>query len=206
MTNAFPRTPLLESGAPATPLALFERWYDDAVVAGLALPNAMALATVGADGRPAARVVLLKGIEDGGFVFYTNYESRKGRELAAHAHAALVFHWAPLERQVRVEGRVERVSAAASDAYFTTRPLGSRHSAIASPQSTVVADRAWLEAESRAVAQRHPDAPPRPAHWGGYRVSPDTIEFWQGRSDRLHDRLAYRRQGDNAWLIERLAP
>lgn len=206
MTTAFPRTPLLESGAPAEPLALFQRWYDDAVVAGLALPNAMALATVGADGRPAARVVLLKGIEDGGFVFYTNYDSRKGREIAAHAHAALVFHWAPLERQVRVEGRVERVSAAASDAYFGTRPLGSRHSAIASPQSTVVPDRAWLEAESRAVAQCHPDAPPRPAHWGGYRLSPDTIEFWQGRSDRLHDRLAYRRQGGNAWLIERLAP
>ena len=206
MASTRPPLPLLERDAPAEPLPLVERWLDDAVIAGLALPNAMALATVGADGRPAARVVLLKGIEDGGFVFYTNYESRKGRELAAHAYAALVFHWAPLERQVRIEGRVERVSAAASDAYFATRPLGSRHSAIASPQSTVVPDRAWLEAESRAVAQRHPDTPPRPAHWGGYRVSPDTIEFWQGRSDRLHDRLAYRRQGGNAWLIERLAP
>ena len=206
MTGAFPRTPLLESDAPAEPLQLFERWYDDAVIAGLALPNAMALATVSAAGRPAARVVLLKGIEDGGFVFYTNYESRKGRELAAHAHAALALHWAPLERQVRVEGSVQQVSAAASDAYFATRPLGSRHSAIASPQSSVVPDRAWLEAEARAVARRHPDAPPRPPHWGGYRVNPDSIEFWQGRSDRLHDRLAYRRQPDGGWLMTRLAP
>ncbi len=206
MTSAIPRTPLLESDAPAEPLRLFERWYDDAVIAGLALPNAMALATVGADGRPAARVVLLKGIEDGGFVFYTNYESRKGRDLAAHAHAALVFHWAPLERQVRVEGAVQGMSAAASDAYFATRPVGSRHSAIASPQSAVVPDRAWLEAEARAVAQRHPHDPPRPPHWGGYRVNPDAIEFWQGRSDRLHDRLVYRRQPDGRWLMSRLAP
>jgi pyridoxamine 5'-phosphate oxidase len=196
---------LLEHEAPAEPLPLFERWYDDAVVAGLALPNAMTLATVGVDGRPGARVVLLKGIEDGGFVFYTNYESRKGRELARHAHAALVFHWAPLERQVRIEGDVTMLDAAASDAYFATRPLGSRHSALASPQSQVVPDRHWLEAQARSVAQRYPDHPPRPPHWGGYRVVPQAIEFWQGRSDRLHDRLVYRRR-DGTWTRERLAP
>ena len=206
MTTASHRVPLLESAAPADPIVLFERWYDDAVVAGLALPNAMTLATADASGHPAARMVLLKGVEDGGFVFYTNYDSRKGRELAAHAYAALVFHWAQLERQVRIEGAVERVSARASDSYFASRPLGSRHSAIASPQSAVVPDRAWLERESEAVARRYPEDPPRPPHWGGYRVSPEAIEFWQGRSDRLHDRLAYRRQPGNTWLIERLAP
>jgi pyridoxamine 5'-phosphate oxidase len=197
---------LLEHEAPDVPLPLFEQWHDDAVVAGLALPNAMTLATVGADGRPGARVVLLKGIEDGGFVFYTNYESRKGHDLAHRAHAALVFHWAPLERQVRIEGRVEPVSAEASDAYFASRPVGSRQSALASPQSQVVPDRHWLEAQARAVAQRYPDDPPRPPHWGGYRVIPQAIEFWQGRSDRLHDRLVYRQQPDGSWPRERLAP
>jgi pyridoxamine 5'-phosphate oxidase len=206
MTSTFPRVPLLESDAPADPIALFERWYDAAVVAGLALPNAMTLATADAAGRPAARVVLLKGIEDGGFVFYTNYESRKGRELAAQAHAALVFHWAQLERQVRIEGAVERMSEEASDGYFASRPLGSRHSALASPQSSVVPDRAWLEREAMAVARRYPQEPPRPPHWGGYRVTPTMIEFWQGRSDRMHDRLAYRRQPGGEWLVKRLAP
>jgi pyridoxamine 5'-phosphate oxidase len=206
MTSVFPRVPLIESAAPADPLLLFERWYDDAVVSGLALPNAMTLATADANGRPAARMVLLKGIEDGGFVFYTNYESRKARELAAQPHAALVFHWAQLERQVRIEGAVDRVSARDSDSYFASRPLGSRHSAVASPQSSVVADRAWLERESEAVARRYPQDPPRPPYWGGYRVTADLIEFWQGRSDRLHDRLAYRRHSDGTWLMERLAP
>ena len=206
MANTFPRTPLLESAAPNDPYVLFQRWYDDAIVAGLALPNAMTLATVGAAGRPAARTVLLKGIEDGGFVFYTNYESRKGAELAAHPYAALVFHWAPLERQVRVEGAVERVSEETSDAYFATRPLGSRHSAMASPQSKVIPDRAWLEAEAEAVARRYGEQIPRPPHWGGYRVLADLIEFWQGRGDRLHDRLNYRRQRPGAWVRERLAP
>ena len=206
MSTPFPRTPLLESEVPADPYALFQRWYDDAVIAGIALPNAMTLATVSASGRPAARMVLLKGIEDGGFVFYTNYDSRKGRELAAHPHAALVFHWAALERQVRVEGRVERVSAETSDAYFATRPLGSRYSAVASPQSEVVPDRAWLEARAAEVAQRYGENVTRPPHWGGFRVLPDLIEFWQGRSDRLHDRLNFRRVSADKWLMERLAP
>ncbi|MPZ47292.1 MAG: pyridoxamine 5'-phosphate oxidase [Betaproteobacteria bacterium] len=204
--NPIPRAPLEESTAPADPYVLFQRWYDDAVVAGLALPNAMTLATVGAEGRPAARMVLLKGIEDSGFVFYTNYESRKGRELTAHPSAALVLHWAPLERQVRIEGSVERVSEESSTAYFATRPLGSRYSATASPQSSVIPDRAWLEEEAASVARRYGENMPRPPHWGGYRVRPDMIEFWQGRSDRLHDRLSYRRRTDNAWLMERLAP
>jgi len=206
MANPFPRTPLDETAAPAEPHVLFERWYDDAVVAGLALPNAMTLATVGADGRPAARMVLLKGVEDGSFVFYTNYESRKGRELTARPYAALVFHWAPLERQVRIEGHVGRVSEESSTAYFATRPLGSRYSAMASPQSSVIPDRAWLEEEAAAVARRYGESITRPPHWGGYRVRPDMIEFWQGRSDRLHDRLSYRRRDDGAWLMERLAP
>jgi pyridoxamine 5'-phosphate oxidase len=187
-------------------MELFERWFEDAVVAGLALPNAMTLATASAEGRPSARMVLLKGTEDGNFVFYTNYESRKARELTACAYAALVFHWAPLERQVRIEGDVERVSEEASSAYFATRPLGSRYSAMASPQSSVIPDRAWLEEEAAAVARRYGDTMPRPPHWGGYRVRPETIEFWQGRSDRLHDRLAYRRRAGTAWLTERLAP
>jgi pyridoxamine 5'-phosphate oxidase len=206
MASPLPRIPLVESEAPADPYALFERWYDDAVVAGLALPNAMTLATVSAEGRPAARMVLLKGIEDGAFVFYTNYESRKGRELSARPVAALVFHWAALERQVRVEGRVERVNEETSSAYFATRPLGSRYSAMASPQSSVVPDRAWLEEEAAAVARRYGEDMPRPPHWGGYRVEPHAIEFWQGRSDRLHDRLSYRRREADGWLMERLAP
>jgi pyridoxamine 5'-phosphate oxidase len=206
MVNPLPRTALIEGSATAEPYALFQHWFDDAVMSGLALPNAMTLATVSAAGHPAARMVLLKGIEDGGFVFYTNYESRKGRELDAHPRAALVFHWAPLERQVRVEGRVERVSADASDAYFASRPLGSRHSAAASPQSAVVPDRAWLEARSAEVADRYGEAIPRPENWGGYRVQPELIEFWQGRADRLHDRLNFRRESDGRWLRERLAP
>jgi pyridoxamine 5'-phosphate oxidase len=205
MANALPRIALEESTAPADPYVLFQRWYDDAVVAGLALPNAMTLATVGADARPAARMVLLKGVENGGFVFYTNYESRKGRELTARPYAALVFHWAQLERQVRIEGSVERVSEEASSAYFATRPLGSRYSATASPQSSVIPDRAWLEEEAASVARRYGENISRPPHWGGYRLQPDAIEFWQGRSDRLHDRLLYRRR-DGGWLRERLAP
>jgi pyridoxamine 5'-phosphate oxidase len=173
--------------------------------AELPTPNAMTLATVGAGGAPSARIVLLKGIDHNGFVFYTNYMSRKGRELAANPRAALVFHWTELEREVRIDGSVEKVTAAESDEYFASRPLPSRHAAIASPQSEVVASRAELEARFAAAEADHGDAAPRPAHWGGYRLQPVTVEFWQGRPSRLHDRLLYTLQGGR-WTLSRLAP
>ncbi len=195
-----------EQHAPGDPFVLFDHWFQEAVAAELPLPEAMTVATVTREGHPAARVVLLKGVEDGGFIFYTNHESRKGRELTHHAHAALVFHWAPLERQIRIEGRVDRVSEQTSDAYFATRPLGSRHGALASPQSDVVPSRAWLEEQMKEVAQRYGQDAPRPPHWGGYRVLPELIEFWQGRADRMHDRLNYRRSLGGDWTMERLAP
>jgi len=168
--------------------------------------NAMTLATASAAGRPSARVVLLKDVDQSGFVFYTNYESRKGLELAARPEASLLFYWIELEREVRIEGRVEKVTAEESDQYFSSRPLGSRHAALASPQSRLVPDRATLETRLAEIAKEHGDHPPRPAHWGGYRVIPDTVEFWQGRPDRLHDRLLFRRLPDGGWTIERLAP
>jgi len=199
------RAGLSESDAERDPFRQFQRWFDDALAARLPLPNAMTLATVTAAGTPAARIVLLKGVEDGGFVFYTNYGSRKGRELAARPAACLVFQWSELERQVRIEGSVQQVSAAASDAYFASRPLGARLSAWASPQSETVAGRSVLEAAVRNVSSRYADNPPRPPHWGGYRVVPHSLEFWQGRADRLHDRLLYTR-GAAGWAIERLAP
>lgn len=199
------RSGLSESQADADPLRQFERWLDDAVRAGLPLPNAMTLATASASGKPSARVILLKGIEREGFVFYTNYRSRKAAELAANGAAALVFLWSELERQVRVDGTVEKTSAAESDAYFATRPAGARLSAWASPQSQRVADRQVLEHAAAEAKRRHGESPPRPPHWGGYRLVPAEIEFWQGRADRLHDRLLYTRAG-RGWRIERLAP
>jgi pyridoxamine 5'-phosphate oxidase len=205
LRQEYMRAGLSEADALADPYAQFERWFKDALAAQLPLANAMTLATVTPEGAPDARIVLLKGVEDGGFVFYTNYESRKGRELAAKAQACLVFLWAPLERQVRIEGKVEKVSAKDSEAYFLSRPAGARLSARASAQSEVVSDRGYLESQVEKIKTQFGDNPPRPAHWGGYRVLPAQIEFWQGRENRLHDRLLYRRHNDS-WKIERLAP
>lgn len=205
LRQEYMRAGLSEADAQRDPIRQFELWFQDALKAGVPLPNAMTLATVDAAGAPSARVVLLKGIEDGGFVFYTSYASRKARELAARPSACLVFLWSDLERQVRVEGAVEKVDAAASDRYYASRPLGARLSAWASSQSESVASRALLEKAFRETGERFGDAPPRPPHWGGYRVAPQAIEFWQGRADRLHDRLLYRRS-PGGWTLERLAP
>ncbi|MDA8107382.1 MAG: pyridoxamine 5'-phosphate oxidase [Betaproteobacteria bacterium] len=205
LRQEYMRDGLAEADADADPLAQFRRWMQDALSAGVPLPNAMTLATVSPSGAPDARVMLLKGVERGAFVFFTNYESRKGRELAARPEACLVFLWAELERQVRVEGRVERLVPADSDEYFASRPLGARLSAWASRQSEPVADRKALEDALEVSERRYGENPPRPPHWGGYRLVPQAIEFWQGRANRLHDRLRYRPQG-GGWKIERLGP
>ena len=205
LRQEYMRAGLSEAQADADPLRQFERWFEDALRAKLPLPNAMTLATVTPAGAPSARIVLLKGLEQGGFVFYTNYLSRKGRELERSARACLLLLWSDLERQVRVDGVVQKVTAAESDAYYATRPLGARLSAWASAQSEKVESRKVLETSMEDTKRRYGDAPPRPPHWGGYRVTPQEIEFWQGRADRLHDRLVYRRKGDS-WTIERLSP
>ncbi len=205
LRQEYMRAGLSESQADANPIKQFADWFEEALQAKLPLPNAMTLATASASGAPSARVVLLKGVEDGSFVFYTNYLSRKAQELAARPQACLVFLWSELERQVRIDGSVEKVPEAASDAYFASRPLGARLSAWASQQSQAVKDRLSLEHSLKEVATRYGNEPPRPPHWGGYRVVPRQIEFWQGRADRLHDRLLYSRSGER-WAINRLAP
>jgi pyridoxamine 5'-phosphate oxidase len=196
---------LSEACADPDPFVQFERWMRDAIDGGLPLPNAMTLATVSAHGAPDARAVLLKGVDGGGFVFYTNYLSRKGRQLEANRAACLVFLWSEIERQVRIDGTVEKVATDESDAYFASRPLGARLAAWASAQSERVPDRAALEHALQQMRARHGEHPPRPPHWGGYRLIPSALEFWQGRENRLHDRLLYRR-ASGAWTIERLAP
>lgn len=195
-----------EAQVARDPIAQFQAWFDEAVRAEVPMVNAMTLASAALDARPAARIVLLKGLDARGFVFYTDYESRKGTELAANPQAALLFYWIELEREVRIEGAVEKTSAAESDEYFSSRPVGSRLAAQASRQSSAVPNRGSLENAYAQMEQRYGDTPPRPAAWGGYRVVPDTIEFWQGRPNRLHDRLLYTKAKDGGWTLVRLAP
>lgn len=197
-----------EATVDRDPIRQFAAWYDAAVAAGIPEPEAMTLSTATPDGRPSARIVLLRGFDARGFCFFTNYTSRKGRELTANPHAALTFHWTDLERQIRIEGRVERTSAAESDEYFRSRPSTSRIGAWSSPQSEVIADRSALETLFDRFRAEHPDdtAIPRPLHWGGFRLVPERIEFWQGRPSRLHDRLVFRRDAADTWTLERLAP
>ena len=193
------------SDVAASPFTQFDTWFAEALKAELPEPNAMTLATCDASGRPSARVVLIKGVDERGMVFFTNYQSHKGQDLAANNRAALLFFWPELERQIRIEGRVETISAADSDEYYQSRPPLSRIGAWASPQSQVLPSRTDLEARFAAFAAEHGDNPPRPAHWGGYRVVPSFFEFWQGRRSRLHDRICYR-LSDKEWKVERLAP
>jgi pyridoxamine 5'-phosphate oxidase len=196
---------LLEALADPDPLRQFSAWFAEAGPAGVQVPEAAALATASPDGSPSARMVLVKDFGERGFVFYSNYESRKGRELEANARAALLFYWDPLRRQIRIEGDVERLAGEESSAYFRTRPLGARLSALASRQSEVVASRETLEAAVEELRRHVGEDPQAPPYWGGYRLRPSVFEFWQHREDRLHDRLRYRREGD-AWVRERLAP
>lgn len=205
MRRSYERGELGEGSAAPNPVEQFRSWFDEAVRHKVPEPNAMTLATVGVDGRPSTRVVLVKSFDADGVVWYTNYRSRKARDLAAHPWAALQFHWVELERVVRIEGPVEKVTDAESDAYYAVRPLDSRIGAWASPQSEVIASRAVLLANAAKVSAQHGLHPPRPDWWGGYRLRPDAWEFWQGRRSRLHDRLRYRLV-DGLWRRERLAP
>jgi len=201
------KAPLLCDSMDPDPIKQFARWFHEARQAEIALPNAMTLATADHRGKPSARIVLLKGVDERGFVFYTSYESRKAQELQESPAAALVFCWLPLQRQVRVEGTVQRLGAAESDAYFASRPRGHKIEAHASPQSQVITDRLFLEQQFKEVGRKFEGQEvPRPAHWGGYRLVPELLEFWQEGEHRLHDRLCYRQDHAGNWLIERLAP
>ena len=206
LRKSYERAELSEDASHTDPLQQFGQWLHEAITSEIPEPNAMTVATVGSDLRPSTRVVLIKGYDARGIVWYSNYESRKGRELAGNPYAALQFHWVELERVVRIEGRVEPVSAAESDAYFHSRPLDSRIGAWASPQSQVIGSRGVLVANAARYAAQFLLQPPRPPHWGGYRLVPDRWEFWQGRPSRLHDRLRYTPDGQGGWKRERLAP
>ena len=206
LRKSYERAELNEDASCAAPGQQFSKWLEEAIAAQLPEPNAMTLATVGSDLRPSTRVVLIKGLDERGIVWFTNYDSRKGRELAGNPHAALQFHWVELERVVRIEGRVEKISDEESDAYFHSRPLDSRIGAWASPQSEVISGRGVLVANAAKFGAQFLLQPPRPPHWGGYRLLAERWEFWQGRRSRLHDRLRYTQQAGGDWLRERLAP
>ncbi|MDH3661160.1 MAG: pyridoxamine 5'-phosphate oxidase [Alphaproteobacteria bacterium] len=206
MREEYQKGGLSEDDVADDPITQFQRWFEDAVEGGVHEPNGMTLATVDADGQPTARIMLLKGVERDGLTFFTNKSGRKGGHLAANPKAALTFWWGPLQRQVRFEGTIGPVEEDEADAYFKSRPLGSRIGAWSSPQSQVIEDRTVLEEAERKISEKYADGDiPRPPFWGGYRLSPHRVEFWQGRTSRLHDRLCYRRVGDQ-WVIERLAP
>ena len=206
LRKSYERAELNEDASHANPLDQFSQWLNEAIAAEVPEPNAMTLATVGSDLRPSTRVVLIKGFDEKGIVWYTNFESRKGKELAGNPFAALQFHWVELERVVRIEGLVEKVSDAEADAYFHSRPLDSRIGAWASPQSEVISGRTVLVTNAAKFAAQFLLNPPRPPNWGGYRLQPDNWQFWQGRKSRLHDRLRYRQEAQGMWVRERLAP
>ncbi|MDO8299277.1 pyridoxamine 5'-phosphate oxidase [Lacisediminimonas sp.] len=206
LRREYTRASLSEEQVADDPVAQFAKWFDEALRSEVPEPNAMSVSTVAAGGLPSSRILLLKDFDQRGFTWYTNYESRKGEELQHNPRAALLFFWQPLERQVRLEGSVERVSAEEADAYFNIRPLGSRLGALASAQSRPIQSRQALEERYRQAEQQHGDSPQRPPHWGGYRLRPEYAEFWQGRASRLHDRIAYSLQGDGSWRRERLQP
>jgi pyridoxamine 5'-phosphate oxidase len=206
LRKEYSRASLSQGDVHANPIEQFAKWFHEAIAAQVPEANAMSVATVGENGRPSSRILLIKEFDQRGFTWFTNYDSRKGRELDKNPYAALLFHWIPLERQVRIEGSIERISGAESDIYFQSRPLGSRIGAIASAQSRPIANRESLEAQYLQAERQHGPHPARPANWGGFRLKPDYIEFWQGRPSRLHDRIAYALQADGGWNRQRLQP